>query len=576
MKKVALLIGVSEYGSGLTALPAATKDVKAMQEVLENPTIGGFHDVRTLINPERQKMEEEIFHLFGNSNKDDLVLLFFSGHGIKDQSGNLYLAAHNTRKDEEKLVEPTAVTATFVQEKMSSLNSRSKHQVVILDCCFSGAFAKGMKVKDDGSIPIKEQLGGEGRAILTSSTSTEYSFEHENFDLSLYTHFLYEGLKTGVADLDKDGYVSIDELHEYVSEKVQETVPGKMKPEIYPIKEGYKIHLAKVHVDDPNLKYRQEVERNVRNGNFSKFARQLLDIKRSSLNINAYQARQIETEVLKPYIEYDKKLKEYKEMLEEEIQHLYPPNNSILNDFKLIQQNLGLREEDAVVIQQQVFGLREAGLIISLGQKILEQHGFDQSFVKTKGVYPPCITYRLKQPKEDEAKYQSIIVLLQRKEGLEISILKQIINSDLLTIKSYEYDHNMEGYDCCTAGIFWVFPSKNHIFVDSLHPIYGDLLKGKTKGNFYLNHCYQREDGEEECSDLKFSLTEFPLNTMNNRRDSYLVVSNDNAFENTWKVCIKTEEGLKEFIDYLYQQMTRQGILLTSSSPTDITENVDK
>jgi branched-chain amino acid transport system substrate-binding protein len=52
MKKVALLIGVSDYGSGLTALPAATKDVKAMQEVLEDPTIGGFHDVRTLINPE--------------------------------------------------------------------------------------------------------------------------------------------------------------------------------------------------------------------------------------------------------------------------------------------------------------------------------------------------------------------------------------------------------------------------------------------------------------------------------------------------------------------------------------------
>jgi hypothetical protein len=175
------------------------------------------------------------------------------------------------------------------------------------------------------------------------------------------------------------------------------------------------------------LKYRQEVERHVRNGNFSKFARQLLDIKQSNLNINTYQARQIETEVLKPYIEYDKKLKEYKEMLEEEIQHLYPPNNYILNDFKLIQQNLGLREEDAVVIQQQVFGLREAGILISLGQKILEKHGFDQSFVKTKGVHPPCITYRFKQPKQDEAKYQSIIVLLQRKEGLEIYTWKELL-----------------------------------------------------------------------------------------------------------------------------------------------------
>jgi uncharacterized caspase-like protein/uncharacterized protein (UPF0335 family) len=576
MKKVALLIGVSDYGSGLTALPAAIKDVKAIQEVLEDLTTGGFDDVRPLINPERQKMEEEIFNLFENSNKDDLLLLFFSGHGIKDQSGNLYLAAHNTRKEEERLVTPTAVAATFVQEKMSSLNNRSKRQVVILDCCFSGAFAKGMKVKDDGSIPIKEQLGGEGRAILTSSTSTEYSFAHDNFDLSLYTHFLYEGLKTGVADLDKDGYVSIDELHEYVSEKVQETVPGKMKPEIYPIKEGYKIHLAKVHVDDPNLKYRQEVERNVRNGNFSRFARQLLDIKRNILNINSSQAKRIETEVLKPYIEYNKKLQEYKEILEEEIQHLYPLNDFVRHDLKLIQQKLGLREEDAEEIQQQVFKLREAGILISLGHKILKQYGFEQSFLKAKGVYPPCITYRFKQPKEDEAMYQSIIVLLQRKESLEIYILKEIIDEDLLKINYYEFDDRMEGYYSCSAGIFWVLPSKNHIFVDSLHPIYGDLLKGKIKGNFSLNHCYQGEYGQEECSNLKFSLTEFPINTMNNRGDSYLVVSDEATFENTWKVCIKTEESLKEFIDYLYQKMILQGILLTSSMHTDITENVDK
>ncbi|WP_442947468.1 caspase family protein [Nostoc sp.] len=58
MAKVALLIGVSEYESGLTPLPAATKDVKAMERVLLHPEIGGFDDVTLLLNPQRQAMEE--------------------------------------------------------------------------------------------------------------------------------------------------------------------------------------------------------------------------------------------------------------------------------------------------------------------------------------------------------------------------------------------------------------------------------------------------------------------------------------------------------------------------------------
>jgi branched-chain amino acid transport system substrate-binding protein len=51
MAKVALLIGVSQYEPGLTPLPAAAKDVEAMQQVLLNPEIGGFDDVTLLINP---------------------------------------------------------------------------------------------------------------------------------------------------------------------------------------------------------------------------------------------------------------------------------------------------------------------------------------------------------------------------------------------------------------------------------------------------------------------------------------------------------------------------------------------
>ena len=51
MGKYALLIGVGEYGEGLTPLPAAPRDVVAFAEVLQNPQMGGFDEVKPVINP---------------------------------------------------------------------------------------------------------------------------------------------------------------------------------------------------------------------------------------------------------------------------------------------------------------------------------------------------------------------------------------------------------------------------------------------------------------------------------------------------------------------------------------------
>ena len=74
MAKVALLIGVSEYESGLNPLPSAVKDVDAMQQVLVNPDIGGFlpDNVSLLKNPNRQTMAEAVEQLFAGRRKDEV------------------------------------------------------------------------------------------------------------------------------------------------------------------------------------------------------------------------------------------------------------------------------------------------------------------------------------------------------------------------------------------------------------------------------------------------------------------------------------------------------------------------
>jgi uncharacterized caspase-like protein len=218
---------------------------------------------------------------------------------IKDDRGRLYLATRTTRKTiQGELIRSTAVAANFIHDRMSE--SRSRRQVVILDSCFSGAFAEGLLVRDDGAVDIRTQLGGEGRAVLTSSSSTQYAFEEKGQDLSIYTRFLIEGIKSGEADRDEDEFISIDELHEYASQKVREHQPA-MKPEIYAIREGFKICLTKVAPGDPAQRYRKEVKRFIHRGDISFVGRRTLDVLGSRLGLEAIEAKAIEDEVLEPY-----------------------------------------------------------------------------------------------------------------------------------------------------------------------------------------------------------------------------------------------------------------------------------
>ncbi|MGA7935555.1 MAG: caspase family protein, partial [Kovacikia sp.] len=333
MAKIALLIGVSEYEPGLERLPSAVNDVAAMQQVLTHPDMGGFaaDAVTVLRNPDRQTMENAIYTLFANRAKEDLVLLYFSGHGVLDESAEFYFATRLTRKEQGRVIPPTAVAARSVRDWMEQ--SRSQHKVIILDSCFSGAFAKGVKAKDSGSVNPEQFLGGKGIAILTASTSTQYALAQEGFELSVYTHYLVEGIRTGGADQDDDGLIAMDELHAYASSKVKEAAPA-MTPEFYPVKDGYRILLAKSPKDDPSLKYRKQVERYAQQGKFTIPARRLLNSQRLQLKLTPDVAEAIETEVLQPYREYQRKLQEYEDTLVEALKIENPLSQRTLNDLK--------------------------------------------------------------------------------------------------------------------------------------------------------------------------------------------------------------------------------------------------
>ncbi|MGI8933399.1 MAG: caspase, EACC1-associated type [Phormidesmis sp.] len=270
MAKKALLIGVSKYDRAhdraLSPLPAATNDVEAMYRVLIAPDLGGFDQVKVLADPDCQSMKDEIETLFTGCSQDDLVLLFFSGHGLKDEKNQLYFATRITRKNAKGgLSRSTAVPAQFIHEIMAY--SRARQQAIILDCCFSGAFDPALQAKDDGSFDLQGQLGAEGRVVLASSNATQYSCEHKRAGLSIYTRHLIEGIETGAGDLNQDGQVSILELHEYATKKVQEDI-SDVTPKLVIVKDkgwedkGWEIILSKTRAkgdQSPDTK-KQEID----------------------------------------------------------------------------------------------------------------------------------------------------------------------------------------------------------------------------------------------------------------------------------------------------------------------------
>jgi Caspase domain len=224
----ALIVAIDGYADpGLRLLRAPASDARALAAVLRDPDIGGF-EVQTLLNEPSYVVNLAVEEFFAERRPADLLVVHFSCHGIKDEDGELYFATSNTVLGR---LGATAVAAEFVSRRMS--RSRSRRVVLLLDCCYAGAFERGLFARATIEMGIGQQFEGRGRAVITASSAMEYAFEAgeltETLDMgpSVFTRALVEGLETGEADRDQDGLVGLDELYDYVYDKVREATPNQ-------------------------------------------------------------------------------------------------------------------------------------------------------------------------------------------------------------------------------------------------------------------------------------------------------------------------------------------------------------
>ncbi|GAA4601788.1 hypothetical protein BJY16_004016 [Actinoplanes octamycinicus] len=231
LRRRALVIANGVYDSDeLIDLVAPAHDLERMVAMLGDPDICGFA-VSTLRDATSAEVSRALDEVFSAGDQDDFLLIYFSGHGVKDGNGRLYFATRDTDLD---LLPSSSVSAKYL--RTLSDDAECNRQVVILDCCNSGAYDKGPAggVLIDTDPDMLAALPT-GRFILTASRRAESArqrrIESDAIDGSVFTSALVEGIVTGRADTASTGLISVEDAYRYAYRTVRHQ-PGRQHPQL--------------------------------------------------------------------------------------------------------------------------------------------------------------------------------------------------------------------------------------------------------------------------------------------------------------------------------------------------------
>ncbi|MDP9789001.1 caspase family protein [Agrobacterium tumefaciens] len=218
----ALIIGVASY-LNIRSLPVAVRnDVADLRATLIAPEICGLDPAKVtlLVDTEatRSAVVAAIDRHAANLADGEPFLLYFSGHGERDERDESFLLTHEA--DPARLRD-TAISDAELLKGLQSI--KSDRQVIILDACHAGAIGT---LKSGTPLPsgLSEKslsllIRGRGRVILSSCRSNEKSAIIHGDRNSVFTASLLRGIAGGAKSKD-DGTIRIFDLFDFVAQDV--------------------------------------------------------------------------------------------------------------------------------------------------------------------------------------------------------------------------------------------------------------------------------------------------------------------------------------------------------------------
>ncbi|MCB1158944.1 MAG: caspase family protein [Leptospiraceae bacterium] len=224
-KRYAIVIGINNYEDiSISNLSKARNDAIVMAKLLEAQ--GQFEKVFLMTDdidnkgknrnlyPTRLNILAKLDSVLNFATSDDMVLFFFSGHGISDYDENGYLVTVDT------LAEHKFNSSLKVHEIVSRLQKKGiKKSLLILDACRDKIYTS----KSTQQNPLRQEQfeSAELAATFYSTKAGYYSYEDEDSDFGVFTKHLVYGIE-GQADSNKDGVVTFGELKLFVQQSVRD------------------------------------------------------------------------------------------------------------------------------------------------------------------------------------------------------------------------------------------------------------------------------------------------------------------------------------------------------------------
>ncbi len=233
----AILIGVERYEKA-SPLQYTVNDVKRLTDTLMNRAglsrghVLEITDDRTemAFRPRKEGLMAKLQEWLAKPGEHDSVIVYFSGHGFRDEAGKLYLAPVECDP-----IDPTqsGIAVEWFREQLANCKAGSK--LLILDACHAGS-EKGEQPRSVSSSDIGAQFDQLDRVVtIASCKASEKSQIWAAKEQSLFSYWLNEGLR-GHADQDANGAVDIDELYKFVERRVRRTAENRFRRPQTPVR----------------------------------------------------------------------------------------------------------------------------------------------------------------------------------------------------------------------------------------------------------------------------------------------------------------------------------------------------
>lgn len=218
----AVIVGISDYPGTIDDLTYCDDDAKSIYNFLKSPQGGQIPDNQiTLLvdqNATFNNITSSAEKIYAQAGKNDLLLFFFSGHGAV---GNFFVNGGNNG---------TFLPHTTLRNILNA--SKAQKKICIADACHSGSWEKAKKeLANTGKALSNDDMmrlyyssltnAGNGLALFMSCQEDEISIDDPEYQQGLFTYYYIEGLK-GFADTNRDKIITIEELYNYVKDKVSE------------------------------------------------------------------------------------------------------------------------------------------------------------------------------------------------------------------------------------------------------------------------------------------------------------------------------------------------------------------